>query len=63
MSRDALAIQKNQTSTNTPQKDMNLVKNKFDQNNEVQNSYQTLDQDTRRVSRPIRGNHHPGVTS
>jgi len=29
----------------------------------VQNSYQTLDQDTRRVSRPIRGNHHSGMSA
>ena len=38
---------------------MNQVKSKFDGNNDQANhSYQTLDQDTRRVNRPIRGNHH-----
>ena len=64
MARDALKLQKNAISaTGTPQKDMNIVKNKFEQTADVQNSYQTLDQDTRRVSRPIRGNHHPGMSA
>ena len=46
--------------SSTPQKDMNQVKSKFDSANDVgaNHSYQTLDQDTRRVNRPIRGNHH-----
>ena len=51
-----------QVMSSTPQKDMNQVKSKFDSNNDVANhSYQTLDQDTRRVNRPIRGNHHAGA--
>lgn len=59
-----LRVQKQQVSSNlTPQKDMNIVKNKFEQPGDVQNSYQTLDQDTRRVSRPIRGNHHSGMSA
>lgn len=43
---------------------MNQIKSKFDSNtNNEGHSYQTLDQDTRRVNRPIRGNHHTGMQS
>lgn len=56
-----LLVQKQQMSA-TPQKDVNMIKNKFDSSNENgHQSYQTLDQDTRRVNRPIRGNHHGGL--
>ena len=48
-----------QGSSGTPTKDMNMIKNKFESSKDAAGlSYQTLDQDTRRVNRPIRGNHH-----
>ena len=38
-----LKIQKQVMSSNTPQKDMNQVKSKFDSNDAANLSYQTLD--------------------